>query len=127
MSRNLIRVTGGDQSPLVRLARPGGHHEAHLAQTRAASVTVVNGASASATVIEVRAADRRGLLYDIGRSLAATGVSIRSAHIETYAGQTLDTFYLTSGDGSPLADSATQVAVTAIETACAPTGNGPPG
>ena len=127
LSRNLIRVTGGDQTPLVRLARPGGPHEAHLPQARAASVTVVVGASASATVIEVRAADRRGLLYDIGRALAGCGVSIRSAHIETYAGQTLDTFYLTSGDGSPLADSATQVAVTAIETACAPTGNGPPG
>lgn len=56
-------------------------------------------ASESAIVIEVRAADRRGLLYAYGRALTAAGFSVRSAHISTLAGQAIDTFYLTEPDG----------------------------
>ena len=59
-------------------------------------------ASQLATVIELRATDRAGLLFDVGAALAAAGLSVRSAHIATYAGQALDTFYLTQADGSPL-------------------------
>ena len=53
------------------------------------------GASSDATVLEVRAQDRPGMLHELGAALAGAGISVRSAHIATYAGQTLDTFYLT--------------------------------
>jgi [protein-PII] uridylyltransferase len=65
-------------------------------------VTVIPGASATATVLEVRAADRLGLLHRIGGALVAAGVSVRSAHVETLAGQASDTFYLTDSLGGPL-------------------------
>jgi [protein-PII] uridylyltransferase len=56
-------------------------------------------ASAGATVLEVRAQDRPGLLHELGVAFARSGLSVRSAHIATYAGQTLDTFYLTEFAG----------------------------
>ncbi len=62
-------------------------------------VAAIPEASDSAAVIEIRANDRRGLLYAYGRALTAAGFSIRSAHIATLAGQAIDTFYLTEPDG----------------------------
>ncbi|MFC7624139.1 [protein-PII] uridylyltransferase [Microlunatus sp. GCM10028923] len=63
-------------------------------------VAVVPDASESASVIEIRANDRRGLLYAYGRALTGVELSIRSAHIATLAGQAIDTFYLTERDGA---------------------------
>ena len=61
---------------------------------------MIEAASETAVVVEVRTGDRAGLLYAIGQSLAAERLSIRSAHISTLAGQAIDTFYLTEADGS---------------------------
>ena len=61
---------------------------------------LIPDASESAAVVEVRTADRAGLLYALGRALAAQRLSIRSAHISTLAGQAIDTFYVTEMDGS---------------------------
>ncbi|WP_446664080.1 [protein-PII] uridylyltransferase [Flexivirga sp. B27] len=63
--------------------------------------TLVPGASDDALVIEVRATDRPGLLGDLGQTFAADGFAIRSAHVATYAGQSLDTFYLTREGVTP--------------------------
>ena len=41
-------------------------------------VDLVRAASDSATVLEVRAGDRPGLLYRLGRALALMGVDIRA-------------------------------------------------
>ena len=79
---------------------------------------MVPGASTEATVIEVRAQDRPGLLHELGAALARAGISVRSAHIATYAGQTLDTFYLTGVDGVPLAPSRVAQAVSLIIDTC---------
>ena len=104
IARGLERLSTGERRPLTALtrreqesggSRTAGHHE----QARA---LLVPGASAEATVLEVRAEDRRGLLHDIGKALAAASISVRSAHIATHAGQTLDTFYLTQPQGGPL-------------------------
>ena len=50
----------------------------------------------------MRAHDRPGLLHELGMAFAKAGVSVRSAHIATYAGQTLDTFYVSDFSGRPL-------------------------
>jgi len=69
------------------------------------------GASAEATVLEVRAADRPGLLHAIGAALAGVGIDLRSAHIATHAGQAVDVLYVTDATtGRPL--SPPQVATT---------------
>ncbi len=122
LSRALGRLGTGDRSPLAVLdrRRRSGVPSSSRATTGSpgqARAMVVPSASDSATVIEVRATDRAGLLYHIGGALAAAGVSVRSAHIATYAGQALDTFYLTCQDGSPLAPHRVgQVVALLIET-----------
>jgi [protein-PII] uridylyltransferase len=63
-------------------------------------VALIESASDSAAVVEVRTTDRSGLLYALGRALSDRRLSIRSAHISTLAGQAIDTFYLTEVDQS---------------------------
>jgi len=63
-------------------------------------MSVVPDASGTAVVVEIRTADRSGVLYALGQALTTVGLSIRSAHIATLAGQAIDTFYLTEPDGS---------------------------
>jgi [protein-PII] uridylyltransferase len=65
-------------------------------------VDVVDGASETATVVEVRASDRPGLLYRLGRALALMGVSVRGARVVTLGAEAVDVFYLQDGAGAPL-------------------------
>jgi [protein-PII] uridylyltransferase len=62
----------------------------------------VDDASSTATVVEVRAADRAGLLYRLGRALALMGVSVRGARVVTLGGEAVDVFYLQDDAGRPL-------------------------
>jgi [protein-PII] uridylyltransferase len=71
----------------------------------------MEAASASATVVEVRAADRPGLLYRLGRALAMMGVSVRGARVVTLGAEAVDVFYLQDGSGSPLDPGTTREAV----------------
>ncbi|SOB81908.1 [protein-PII] uridylyltransferase [Streptomyces sp. 1331.2] len=60
-------------------------------------------ASATATVLEVRAHDAPGLLHRIGRALDESGVRVRTAHVSTLGAEAVDSFYLTDEAGRPLA------------------------
>ncbi|MFD0349325.1 [protein-PII] uridylyltransferase [Kitasatospora aburaviensis] len=59
-------------------------------------------ASATATVLEVRAHDAPGLLHRIGRALDGAGVRVRTAHVSTIGADAVDSFYLTDEAGRPL-------------------------
>ncbi|MFE2725217.1 [protein-PII] uridylyltransferase [Kitasatospora sp. NPDC059327] len=59
-------------------------------------------ASATATVLEVRAHDAPGLLHRIGRALDGAGVRVRTAHVSTLGAEAVDSFYLTDQAGRPL-------------------------
>jgi [protein-PII] uridylyltransferase len=120
ISRDLMRVAKGDRAPLGKLQRrtsPGVRSpgSGSVDSTRA---MVISSASDTATVIEVRATDRPGLLQDIGITLARASLSVRSAHIATYAGQTLDTFYVTEFAGGLLAPARAAQAVAMIIDTC---------
>lgn len=66
-------------------------------------VLVLPGAATGASVVELRGADRPGLLRDVGRALARSGVGVVRAHIETYAGRCRDVFHLVDAHtGRPL-------------------------
>ncbi len=65
-------------------------------------VDVVVGASEAATVIEVRAHDRPGLLHRIGAALAAGEVDVRSARVSTLGSEAVDVFYVVDAEGYPL-------------------------
>ncbi|MFE6054510.1 [protein-PII] uridylyltransferase [Kitasatospora sp. NPDC056446] len=60
-------------------------------------------ASATATVLEVRAHDAPGLLHRIARALDGAGVRVRTAHVSTLGAEAVDSFYLTDPAGRPLA------------------------
>jgi [protein-PII] uridylyltransferase len=61
-------------------------------------------ASATSTVMEVRTADRVGVLYAITRALADCDLGIRSAKVQTLGHEVIDTFYLRAPDGSKPTD-----------------------
>jgi [protein-PII] uridylyltransferase len=67
-------------------------------------VAAVPGASATATVLEVRAHDRPGLLHRVGSVLAAQGVDVTSARVSTLGAEVVDVFYVVGPDGRPLDD-----------------------
>ena len=80
--------------------------------------------SQTATVLEVRAADRAGLLSTLGQTLAREHVSVRSAHIATHAGQAVDTFYLTDAAGGLLLPAMVGRVITALIEAADGQGGG---
>jgi [protein-PII] uridylyltransferase len=79
---------------------------------------VVPHASADATVIEIRAQDRPALLHEVGMTFARAGLSVHSAYIATYAGQTLDTFYLSEFGGRPLSPARVAQTISMLMDAC---------
>src|SRR5205807_8824439 len=58
-----------------------------------ARVLWMDEASTSATVLEVRAHDRIGLLYRLTRALADAGLDERSAPMTTLGAEVVDAFY----------------------------------
>jgi [protein-PII] uridylyltransferase len=70
----------------------------------APKVTLVDDASETATIVEVRAHDAPGLLWRVGRALGECGLNVRAARVETLGAEVVDVFYVTGEDGQPLAD-----------------------
>ena len=108
----LLPVLRGEMDLAGRLAlNPSADEE----QPR---VRVLPRRSETATLIEVRAQDRRGLVWTVCREIAAAGHSIRSAHLSTYGTEARDVFYLVDADnGRPLDDDAALAVRTAIAEA----------
>jgi [protein-PII] uridylyltransferase len=63
------------------------------------SIFVDNQVSATASVIEVNARDRLGLLYDILGALAECQLQVMTAHIATYGKKAVDVFYVKDAYG----------------------------
>jgi [protein-PII] uridylyltransferase len=82
----------------ARAAAPRG------AAVPAPRVSLVDDASDTATVVEVRAHDAPGLLWRVGRALGEGGLDVRAARVETLGAEVVDVFYVTAGDGAPLSD-----------------------
>ncbi|MBC6464317.1 [protein-PII] uridylyltransferase [Actinomadura alba] len=74
-------------------------------------VTILDDASNTATVIEVRAHDRPGLLWRIGRAIGACGLQVRAAQVDTLGANAVDVFYVVGEDGAPISDTAALDAV----------------
>ena len=110
----LRRLGEGDQTVLAPLRRRDAGYKAVGRAAERPRVVLLPGASAEATVLEVRAADRPGLLHAIGTALASVGVDLRSAHIATHAGQAVDVLYVGEPGGGRLAPSRVAAAVAAL-------------
>lgn len=74
-------------------------------------VTLVDDASATATVVEVRAHDRPGLLWRIGRAFGECGLDVKAARVETLGAEAVDVFYVVDRAGRPLSDDAQRTQV----------------
>jgi [protein-PII] uridylyltransferase len=80
-------------------------------------IAVDNQLSDDHTVIEIKCADRLGLLYLITRTLSAQGLDIASARIATEIDQALDTFYVHDREGRKLEELGAATAREALERA----------
>jgi [protein-PII] uridylyltransferase len=98
--RDRLAVALRDDSDLVR--RLAARDSSAVKRKVASRVDLLPDASETATVLQVRAHDRPGLLYDVTAAIASTGADIRSAHVSTLGAECVDVFYLTDSDGSPL-------------------------
>ncbi|WP_184987767.1 [protein-PII] uridylyltransferase [Sphaerisporangium rubeum] len=67
-------------------------------------VSLVDDASQTATVVEVRAHDRPGLLWRIGRAFGECNLDVRAARVETLGAEAVDVFYVVDRAGRPLTD-----------------------
>jgi [protein-PII] uridylyltransferase len=89
------------------------------AATLAPSVVVRPEASLSATVLEVRAADRSGVLHLALAALAALDVAVRSAHADTLGPQAVDVFYVQESGAGVLSEERAAEAAHAVRAVLA--------
>ncbi|MDQ3977983.1 MAG: [protein-PII] uridylyltransferase [Actinomycetota bacterium] len=103
---DLRKVLAGRMSLEARLAERsrtyGARSRLRSATPAQTAVAVDNEASASASVVEVRAPDRIGTLYRITRALADLELDIRHATVATLGHELVDTFYVVDVSGAKL-------------------------
>jgi [protein-PII] uridylyltransferase len=79
----------------------------HYPQPRAdvpSEVRVINDASEVATVVEVEAPDRLGLLFDLARTFEELHLDVLLAKVATYGPRVIDAFYVRDLDGQKIED-----------------------
>ena len=103
LAAELHRVLDGGRpaQPRFGLRHPDAQHRffAHVP----AEIRIDNGALAQDTLLEVRAADRMGLLYQVGGTLRELGFSILGAKVSTFGERVEDTFFIRNAHGKKLA------------------------
>ncbi len=99
LSEILRKTLEGGHRPHIVLAGKRKLPKREQAFTVSSQVMFDNDASNTATMIEVTARDRPGLLHDLTWALFENGVSINSAHITTYGEEAIDTFYVRDAFG----------------------------
>jgi [protein-PII] uridylyltransferase len=103
VAADLRRMLQGRLDVEDRLDRRARAVRPRAATVPAPKVSLIDEASDTATVIEVRAHDAPGLLWRVGRALGESGLDVRAARVETLGAEVVDVFYVTDGDGKPLA------------------------
>ena len=81
------------------------------------AVAVRPEASDQATVLEVRAADRPGVVYVVCSVLADLDIAVRSAHVDTLGPQAVDVFYLQEASAGALSETRAAEAAHAVRDA----------
>lgn len=103
-------VREGRVDPTARLRRSAS-------RSLAPNVAVRPEASSQATVLEVRAEDRPGVLHLVCAALARLDVAVRSAHVDTLGPQAVDVFYLQEAAAGALGDQRAAEAAHAVRAA----------
>jgi len=84
-----------------------------------AKVSFDSEASRTATLVEIVAEDRPGLLYDLAAAISSNGGNIEVVLIDTQAHKAIDVFYVTA-EGKKLGPEQRQVLAAALRKACEP-------
>ena len=133
VNEELVEILGGETRRLrfaktpptvIMLAGRAQPRPSSAAARREAPEPVVlvhHGASDAATVLEVRGADRPGVVHDVCAALAGLGLSIRSAHVTTVGPQAVDVFYVVEPGAGALRDDRAAEALHAVRAALSPT------
>ena len=100
-----VRTAAGGEAPATPISRRPMARRAAAFQIEP-WVRFDNELSRVATVVEVSGRDRPGLLADLSRVLAEGGVSISSAHIDSYGERVGDAFYVQSLAGGKITEEA---------------------
>jgi [protein-PII] uridylyltransferase len=98
---DLLRALDGELDLTARLAKRSASARRRTDPVPP-TVRAVDGASARATVLEVRAQDVPGLLYTVATTLAGHGITVSGARVHTMGPAVVDVFYVLAADGSPL-------------------------
>jgi [protein-PII] uridylyltransferase len=104
VSSDLRRMLEGRLDVEDRLERRARAVRGHGFTAPPPKVTLVDNASSTATVVEVRAHDEPGLLWRIGRALGECGLNVHAARIETLGAEAVDVFYVTDAAGGLVTD-----------------------
>jgi [protein-PII] uridylyltransferase len=110
LRERLEAIVDGRVDPASRLRPPA---DSALAPT----VVVRPEASDRATVVEVRAADRPGVVHLVCAALARLELTVTSAHVDTLGPQAVDVFYVQESQAGALSDIRAADAAHAIRTA----------
>ena len=87
---NFRSVWKKEESVALKLSRPE------------ISVKINNETVSSATVIDVFAYDKPGLLYRLAKTILRLGLDVTFARISTYGHQVIDVFYVTDEEGNKI-------------------------
>ena len=113
VTSDLRRALTGQLDVAQRLHRREQAAARPVAGVAPPTVTLVDDASHTATVVEVRAHDAPGLLWRIGRALGECGLDLRAARVETLGAEAVDVFYVVGADGEPVKDAGTRGKIAA--------------
>jgi [protein-PII] uridylyltransferase len=114
-----IRHAYEDAAPLE--AKLADREQAYANAGTAAPPVVLwfDDESNAATIVEVRAHDKIGLLYRLTRVLAEEGLDVRSARVQTLGAEVVDAFYVVDRAGSTVVDPAVRAGLeAALVAAC---------
>jgi [protein-PII] uridylyltransferase len=101
LERHLRSALADPAALATRLAERRRHYPP---KTRVRTRVDTRDGAVYATAIEVRAADRVGLLYDLALAFAQSGLRIRWARALTRDGVARDVFHVTDATGEPVDD-----------------------
>ena len=80
-----------------------------------AEIRVDNGALLRYTLLEVRAADHLGLLYQVGETLCALQFNIHGAKVSTFGERVEDTFFILNERGCKLTETQAKTLIQALD------------
>ena len=101
---DLRRAADGGLPLEERLAAREAAYARGISLAAPPTVHLVDDASETCSVVEVRATDALGVLRRITAALDDCGLDVRSAHISTLGADVVDAFYVVGPDGAKLTD-----------------------